>query len=97
MSGIPELVESGYSGLLTEPDDLDGLGNALVRLQRDAPLRAMLGRNLRVRVAEEFAQDRQLTRLECIWNDVLHGRARVPSDSTRPGGLLDDGVEVQTA
>lgn len=96
VSGIPELVESGYSGILTEPDDLDGLANALVRLQRDTVLRTMLGRNLRARVADEFAQDRQLTRLERIWEDAIHGRTVVPSRPPQDG-LLDDGIEVQTA
>jgi len=73
VSGIPELVESGHSGILTEPDDVDALVSALVRLSKDATWRGRLANNLRVRVASEFSQDRQVSRLERVWNGLAGG------------------------
>ena len=42
LSGIPELVEDGVTGLLVEPHDPDGLAAALERLLADDELAARL-------------------------------------------------------
>jgi glycosyltransferase involved in cell wall biosynthesis len=54
MSGIPELVEDGRSGLLTPPGDPRALADALARLWGAPELRRHLGRNARAKVAAEF-------------------------------------------
>jgi len=54
LSGIPELVEDGVSGLLAEPGSAEGLAAALLRLQREPELRDRLGRAGRERVVAEF-------------------------------------------
>jgi colanic acid/amylovoran biosynthesis glycosyltransferase len=54
MSGIPELVEHGVSGLLVAPGDVVGLAMALQTLHADPELRRRLGREGRRRVLEEF-------------------------------------------
>jgi glycosyltransferase involved in cell wall biosynthesis len=54
LSGIPELVEDGQTGLLADPRDVDGLAAALARLHRSAPLRRRLGQAGRQKVLAEF-------------------------------------------
>ena len=54
ISGIPELVESGVSGYLVAPRDVDGLADALERLCRDWALRYTMGAYGRDRVVRDF-------------------------------------------
>lgn len=54
ISGIPELVEDGETGLLVEPRDAEGLADALARLIGDAELRRRLGAAGRMKVEREF-------------------------------------------
>lgn len=54
LSGIPELVEHEYSGLLTEPGDTEGLALALKRYYNDAELRQRCGRIGRAKVIQQF-------------------------------------------
>jgi glycosyltransferase involved in cell wall biosynthesis len=54
VSGIPELVEDGATGLLAEPGDAAGLAACLERLLADPALAAALARRARERVEREF-------------------------------------------
>jgi colanic acid/amylovoran biosynthesis glycosyltransferase len=54
ISGIPELVEEGVSGLLVPPRDPRAVADALGRLLDDAPLRQQLGAAGREKVVREF-------------------------------------------
>jgi len=57
LSGIPELVLDGATGLLVEPGDDVALAEAIARLAADPDLRARMGRAGRERVLEEFTID----------------------------------------
>ena len=54
ISGIPELVEDGVTGLLVPPADSAALADALERLARDPELGHRLGRAGRAKVLREF-------------------------------------------
>jgi glycosyltransferase involved in cell wall biosynthesis len=54
VSGIPELVEDGVSGLLVTPGDPRSLADALARMHADAALREALAREARAKVEAEF-------------------------------------------
>jgi glycosyltransferase involved in cell wall biosynthesis len=54
ISGIPELVEDGRTGLLTPPGDARAIADALERLARSADLRSELGRAGREAVVRRF-------------------------------------------
>ena len=60
VSGIPELVRDGETGLLVEPDHPASLAQAIRRLLGDADLRARLGEAARAAVTEGFDNDRNL-------------------------------------
>jgi glycosyltransferase involved in cell wall biosynthesis len=58
LSGIPELVTDGVSGLLVPPADPVALADALQRLAGDPELRARLGDAGRATVLRDFDVDR---------------------------------------
>lgn len=66
LTGIPELIEHGVTGLLSPPGDAAALADALASLLDDPDMAARLGRAGRERVAAEFdvvATTRQLARM----------------------------------
>jgi glycosyltransferase involved in cell wall biosynthesis len=54
LSGIPELVENGVSGILVAPRDSLALADGLERLAQDINLRVRMGTAGRVRILREF-------------------------------------------
>lgn len=68
ITGIPELVEEGVSGLLVAPGRLDELIAALARLLREpAERRVQMGSAGRARVESEFAVDRTAAELRALF------------------------------
>lgn len=63
LSGIPELVEDGVSGLLAPPGDAVALADVLERLWRDPALRQRLGQAARQKILNEFDLQRNARRL----------------------------------
>jgi glycosyltransferase involved in cell wall biosynthesis len=63
VSGIPELIEDGVTGLLVPPRDRDALARALAHLVGDPALRARLGEAGRERTLRDFALERGIDRL----------------------------------
>ncbi len=63
LSGIPELIEDGLTGLLTSPHDPSALSAALTRLIREPQTRERLGEAGKRRVAEGFSFDAGIERL----------------------------------
>lgn len=57
VSAIPELVEHGSTGWLVEPEDPQGLADAIVRLARDDDLRTRLAEAGTARIRSAFSCD----------------------------------------
>ena len=70
VSGIPELVEHGATGLLVDPDDIQQTADALLRIHRDAALARELSARARVTVAERFDGDRLIGELCTLFRRV---------------------------
>jgi glycosyltransferase involved in cell wall biosynthesis len=68
VSGIPELIEDGVSGLLVPANDAPALARALQRLVEDSQLRLTLGRNGRRRIQAEFDIDKSVARLAVLFD-----------------------------
>lgn len=66
LSGIPELVEDGRSGLLAEPGDAGGLADALERVLGDAALARSLAEAGRARVGDLHDLERTSARLAAL-------------------------------
>jgi colanic acid/amylovoran biosynthesis glycosyltransferase len=79
LSGVPELVEDGMTGLLVEPGDAEALAAAIEPLLEDDVLAAELARNGRAVVERSFNLRREAQRL----GDLLAGSiAGAPSGDT---------------
>jgi glycosyltransferase involved in cell wall biosynthesis len=82
LSGIPELVVDGSSGLTVPPGDAAAIAAALRRLHDDPELRARLGVAARERVLAEFDVDRNAARL-------VERIGAVAAAGTRPGSATE--------
>lgn len=71
IGGIPDAVRGGIDGYLIQPGDIDALAARLASLLEDAELRQRMGQAARQRVADVFAIDAVLPRLEKIYDDLL--------------------------
>jgi len=72
VSGVPEVVEDGATGLLVPPSDVPALATALSALAADGERRRSLGRAGRERVRKFFGLDRMVD----ATLDVYRGLAR---------------------
>lgn len=63
VSGVPELVRDGETGLLVPPDDPAALADAVASLARNDELRLRLGRHARALVERQHDQRRNTRRL----------------------------------
>jgi glycosyltransferase involved in cell wall biosynthesis len=70
ISGIPELLGDGSSGLFVPPDDPEALSAAVVRLTRDPELRLRLGKAGARRVFQAFDHERALTDLVALFTGI---------------------------
>lgn len=66
VSGIPEAVEDGATGLLVRPADAAALADALETLLGDPQLRAEMGRAARARAERLFDIERNVRELEAV-------------------------------
>jgi glycosyltransferase involved in cell wall biosynthesis len=83
VSGIPELVEDGRTGLLVPPRDPDALADALARLLDDAGLRQRLGMAGRERVVAEYESGKNAAELLRIFEHYLGQRPAVDRPAPR--------------
>jgi colanic acid/amylovoran biosynthesis glycosyltransferase len=80
VSGIPELIQDGASGLLVPERDPEALVDAMQQLLRDRGLGARLGKNARQQVLREFDINENARRLA-----GLFGRYLKADEDTGPG------------
>lgn len=80
LSGIPELVDDGRTGLLVPPADAAALADALERLAHDPTLRARLGRAGREKVVREF----DLRTNTALLLDLFQASAEAPGPMASP-------------
>lgn len=70
VGGVPEVVESGVSGLLVPAGDADALARGAESLIADPKLRARLGAAARVRAGELFSADAIVSKYERLYRRV---------------------------
>jgi glycosyltransferase involved in cell wall biosynthesis len=71
VSGIPELIEDGVSGLLVPEQDALALADALQRVLEDSELRSRLGKNGRQKILREFDLDTSARQLAILFEQCL--------------------------
>lgn len=78
VSGIPELVRDGETGLLVNPDDPEALARALARLLGDRELARRLAAASRDWVLAEFTLQRSAARLLELFREAIDSRPESP-------------------
>ena len=74
LSGIPEIIEDGVTGLLVEPSSVAELADAVVRLVRDPALRERMGSAAVHRAHANFSAQAWFTRLLPIYRAAIEKR-----------------------
>lgn len=60
VGGIPEVIESGVSGILVPVEDSEVIFSTLILLKENADLRERLGRELRKKIMKEFSLEEMI-------------------------------------
>lgn len=66
IDGIPEVVESGVTGFLFSPQNVDELCSQIERLNADKELASKLGKNARKFLEDKLSADKRLLQLEIL-------------------------------
>ena len=79
VGGLPEVIESGVSGYLHEPDDLDGMAATAVALLSDPELHRRIGVGGRNVVTRRYCADRIVPQYERFYREILDKPVAVAS------------------
>lgn len=71
VGAVPELVEHGRTGYVTDPGDVEAIAGAIVSLACDPQRRAQMGQLARAKVEAEYSLDSLGPRLLAIYEQVL--------------------------
>jgi glycosyltransferase involved in cell wall biosynthesis len=85
ISGIPELIEDGKSGILVPPRDAGALADALIRLLGDVELRRGLAEAAQHTVSRDFDMARNVERLESLFMATAGDARRPAAPVAAPG------------
>lgn len=77
VTGIPDLVHDGVTGLLAKERDVSGLADALERLIVDKDLRQQLGKQARQTILKEFQIQHTAAKMTTIFRRVSKQRQRI--------------------
>ena len=69
---MPEIISNGVNGLLFEPEDFEGLANALARIAQNPEVAARLQREGKKTIVERFSFDAQIAEIQKIFEAEAH-------------------------
>jgi len=72
VSGTPELVDNGVTGLLVPPKDYKALGEAMVRLNNDKELARSLGNAGKKKAYENYDVNQVASQMADLYKKILH-------------------------
>lgn len=75
VGGAPEIVADGETGILVPPGDPQALGDAIAQLLEHPELGREMGMRARRRVELEFSMEKQVRRIEDVYQEVLARRS----------------------
>ena len=87
VGGIPEAVIDGESALLVEPEDVEAIAAALLRLIGDRALARRLGNNARKAAASRFSTERMVDEWLRVYRDVAREKGM--------DGMFDRGADAR--
>jgi len=88
VSGIPELVDDGVNGFLTEPGDIETLADRVRQLLNDNDLRSSMGARARDKVERDFYEQDTADILMGQWRKILVGAKEADKASVHEARLI---------
>lgn len=73
ISGLPEIVDDGKTGILVPPGNVDALWNAIKYLIKNPDVRFEMGENGRQRVLEKFTIEENVRKTEEVFLQLIRG------------------------
>jgi colanic acid/amylovoran biosynthesis glycosyltransferase len=70
-AGIPEQIDDGVSGLLSDERDVEGMAAHLTLLARDRDRRRSLGEAARAKMQREYSIEAHRDKLQAVYDEVL--------------------------
>ncbi|MDK2742994.1 MAG: glycosyltransferase [Nitrospira sp. BO4] len=77
VGGVPDLARHQVTGLLSNPEDVEGFRNHIIELLENETLRSEMRQHCRRIALEEYSVDRQAQRYIGLYQQVLNGSAEV--------------------
>jgi glycogen synthase len=74
VGGLPEVVVNQITGLLVEPDDLDGLTTAISTLLKKPQMAVQMGNTGRLRAQKNFNLDQCVHQYDALYRSVISSR-----------------------
>ena len=71
IGAVPEIIRDGTDGLLTDPEDIQGLAQGVSRVLNDRALAQRLAAQARARIQERFDVKRMAMEVESVYREVL--------------------------
>ena len=81
VGGVPDLIDDGVHGLLVDPNDVNGLTDAIRRMLGDREAARSMGERARERRRREFDIDLMVKRFESLYESLRAG-AGLPASVT---------------
>jgi len=70
VGAIPEIIEDGKNGFLTEPGDHVGLAKKILKLARDIKLRQEIGKNNLAKIERQYGKDLIVSKLSAEYDKL---------------------------
>ena len=80
VSGSEDIIQHGVNGLLVEPEDYQGMAQALLTLLRDPAMARQYGRAARVTIEQHYSLEHIMDRYIELYQRIAHGRKQIIED-----------------
>ncbi|MCB0207750.1 MAG: glycosyltransferase family 4 protein [Anaerolineae bacterium] len=80
IGGVSDLVHSGVTGYLAEPEQASDMCNGIIRLLEDKQLRKQMEQNCRDLILKEYTLDLQAQRYIELYHQILHPTNKIKTD-----------------
>ena len=82
VGGIPDVIRSGFDGLMVPSQDVGSFSDALAQIVGNADLRRVMGERARSKILQEYLFEQRLENVRRIYIEMMHrrsyGNARAP-------------------
>jgi glycosyltransferase involved in cell wall biosynthesis len=71
VSGIPELVEAGRTGILVEPASAEALAGGIIELLSNPDQARLMGKNAKEKMLKDFSAEGMVDKIDCLYKEFL--------------------------